>query len=92
MTSVLTASGKLYEIDSRLRPEGSSGLLVSSTQAYLRYQLEKAWTWEHQALVRARLVAGSQTLLGEFGRIREQVLRLEPVCALTLHCLHCIVA
>jgi glutamate-ammonia-ligase adenylyltransferase len=77
MTSVLTASGKLYEIDSRLRPEGSSGLLVSSTQAYLRYQLEKAWTWEHQALVRARLVAGSQTLLGEFGRIREQVLRLE---------------
>ncbi len=76
LTSVLTASGKLYEIDSRLRPEGSSGLLVSSTQAYLRYQLEKAWTWEHQALLRARLVAGSPTLLGEFQRIRDQVLRL----------------
>ena len=76
MTSVLTASGKLYEIDSRLRPEGASGLLVSSTQAYLRYQLEKAWTWEHQALVRARLVAGSPGLLAEFKRIREQVLRL----------------
>jgi [glutamine synthetase] adenylyltransferase / [glutamine synthetase]-adenylyl-L-tyrosine phosphorylase len=76
MTSVLTASGKLYEIDSRLRPEGSSGLLVSSTTAYLRYQLEKAWTWEHQALVRARLVAGSDSLQGEFERIRRQVLCL----------------
>ncbi|MBT8436627.1 MAG: bifunctional glutamine synthetase adenylyltransferase/deadenyltransferase, partial [Gammaproteobacteria bacterium] len=76
MTSVLTASGKLYEIDSRLRPEGSSGLLVSSTQAYLRYQLEKAWTWEHQALVRARVVAGDPALVPEFNRIREQVLRI----------------
>ncbi|MDH3220678.1 MAG: bifunctional [glutamate--ammonia ligase]-adenylyl-L-tyrosine phosphorylase/[glutamate--ammonia-ligase] adenylyltransferase [Gammaproteobacteria bacterium] len=76
MTSVLTGSGKLYEIDSRLRPEGSSGLLVSSLQAYLRYQLEKAWTWEHQALVRARVVAGSPLLRQSFGRIREQVLRL----------------
>ena len=76
MTSVLTASGKLYEIDSRLRPEGSSGLLVSSTQAYQRYQLEKAWTWEHQALVRARVVAGELALKPEFDRIRETVLRL----------------
>ena len=77
MTSVLTASGKLYEIDSRLRPEGSSGLLVSSTQAYLNYQLEKAWTWEHQALVRARLVAGSAALGGEFENMRLGILRLE---------------
>jgi glutamate-ammonia-ligase adenylyltransferase len=76
MTSVLTASGKLYEIDSRLRPEGSSGLLVSSTQAYLRYQLEKAWTWEHQALVRARLVAGNPLLQHEFDSIRERVLKI----------------
>jgi len=76
MTSVLTASGKLYEIDSRLRPEGSSGLLVSSSAAYLRYQLEKAWTWEHQALVRARLVAGSMSLKPEFERIRIQILCL----------------
>ncbi len=76
MTSVLTASGKLYEIDSRLRPEGSSGLLVSSIQAYLRYQLDKAWTWEHQALIRARLVAGSRRLAKEFADIRETVLRL----------------
>jgi len=76
MTSVLTASGKLYEIDSRLRPEGSSGLLVSSTQAYLRYQLEKAWTWEHQALVRARLVVGNPSLQREFDDIREQALMI----------------
>ena len=76
MTSVLTASGKLYEIDSRLRPEGTSGLLVSSAAAYQRYQLEKAWTWEHQALVRARLVAGSTDLRPEFERIRRQVLCL----------------
>jgi glutamate-ammonia-ligase adenylyltransferase len=74
MTSVLTASGKLYEIDSRLRPEGTSGLLVSSCTAYQRYQLEKAWTWEHQALVRARLVAGSMCLKPSFEQIRIQVL------------------
>ena len=75
LTSVLTASGKLYEIDSRLRPEGSSGLLVSSLQAFLRYQLDKAWTWEHQALIRARPVAGSRALGDEFLSIRETVLR-----------------
>ena len=76
MTSVLTGSGKLYEIDSRLRPEGSSGLLVSSMQAYLNYQHEKAWTWEHQALVRARAVAGSQKLGTEFTQMRQQILQL----------------
>ena len=75
MTSVLTASGKLYEIDSRLRPDGSKGLLVSSVGAYRRYQLEKAWTWEHQALVRARVVAGSPALGEAFAAIREEVLR-----------------
>ena len=76
MTSVLTASGKLYEIDSRLRPEGTSGLLVSSCSAYQRYQLEKAWTWEHQALVRARPVAGSMRLKPSFEQIRIEVLCL----------------
>ncbi len=75
MTSVLTGSGKLYEIDSRLRPEGSSGLLVSSTQAYLNYQNEKAWTWEHQALVRARAVAGDKALESEFIKMRKQILQ-----------------
>jgi len=74
MTSVLTGSGKLYEIDSRLRPEGSSGLLVSALKAYRRYQLDKAWTWEHQALIRARYVAGSALIEPEFSRLRCEVL------------------
>ncbi len=76
LTSVLTGSGRLYEIDSRLRPEGSSGLLVSSTQAYQKYQLEKAWTWEHQALVRSRLVVGSESFTKKFRAIRNKILRL----------------
>lgn len=74
ITSVLTGSGKLYEIDSRLRPEGTSGLLVSSLGAYQQYQLDKAWTWEHQALIRARYVAGSTLLEPEFNRLRSAVL------------------
>ena len=74
MTSVLTGSGKLYEIDSRLRPEGSSGLLVSSLKAYHQYQLTKAWTWEHQALIRARYVAGSAILEPEFNHLRTEIL------------------
>jgi len=76
MTSVLTASGKLYEIDSRLRPDGSKGLLVSSVGAYRRYQLEKAWTWEHQALIRARAIAGSAAIGEAFAAIRDEVLML----------------
>jgi glutamate-ammonia-ligase adenylyltransferase len=74
MTSVLTGSGKLYEIDSRLRPEGSSGLLVSSIQSFYQYQLNKAWTWEHQALIRARYVAGSPALQSEFEGLRREII------------------
>ena len=51
-------SGDLYEIDSRLRPNGASGLLVNSLESFQRYQQDKAWTWEHQALVRTRAVIG----------------------------------
>ncbi len=76
MASVLTGSGKLYEIDSRLRPEGSSGLLVSSLTAYRQYQLNKAWIWEHQALIRARYVAGSALLETEFNNLRAEVLTM----------------
>ncbi|MFT5659139.1 MAG: glutamate-ammonia-ligase adenylyltransferase [Gammaproteobacteria bacterium] len=76
MTSILTSSGKLYEIDSRLRPEGASGLLVSSDHAYLKYQLDKAWTWEHQALVRARYVAGCQILEPVFKNMRTSILSI----------------
>ena len=57
--SLLTAAGKLYEIDTRLRPNGSSGMLVTSCHAFHQYQLEKAWVWEHQAIIRARYIAGN---------------------------------
>ncbi|HWV08369.1 MAG TPA: bifunctional [glutamate--ammonia ligase]-adenylyl-L-tyrosine phosphorylase/[glutamate--ammonia-ligase] adenylyltransferase, partial [Pseudomonas sp.] len=53
-----TNSGQLYEVDMRLRPSGASGLLVSSLGAFQRYQENEAWTWEHQALVRARVLVG----------------------------------
>lgn len=69
-----TRSGALYEIDTRLRPDGQSGLLVTSTDAFERYQEENAWTWEHQALLRARAVAGSPAVAAEFDRIRADTL------------------
>ena len=69
-----TGSGQLYEIDTRLRPEGGKGLLVTSTEAFERYQDENAWTWEHQALLRARAVAGSTAVAAEFERIRRETL------------------
>ena len=69
-----TNSGVLYEIDTRLRPSGRKGLLVTSTDAFERYQEENAWTWEQQALLRARPVAGSQAVGREFERIRTETL------------------
>jgi glutamate-ammonia-ligase adenylyltransferase len=70
-----TDSGALYEVDTRLRPSGRSGLLVTSVGAFERYQEENAWTWEHQALLRARPVAGSAVVAREFERIRVDTLR-----------------
>ena len=70
-----TASGVLYQVDTRLRPSGRSGLLVTSIEAFERYQDENAWTWEHQALLRARAVAGGAVVEREFERIRVQTLR-----------------
>jgi len=67
-------SGTLYEIDMRLRPNGNSGLLVTSLKAFEKYQLEEAWTWEHQALVRARAIAGDPQTMAGFEEIRRQVL------------------
>jgi glutamate-ammonia-ligase adenylyltransferase len=69
-----TISGKLYEVDMRLRPSGNSGMLVSSLIAFEKYQINDAWTWEHQALVRARVVAGSEQLAISFEAIRQKVL------------------
>ena len=71
-----TGAGRLYETDLRLRPDGAAGLLVSSDTAFRRYQLEQAWTWEHQALTRARFVAGDAGIGDAFEATRETVLRL----------------
>jgi len=70
-----SAAGRLYEVDVRLRPSGKGGLLVTSIRAFERYQAEEAWTWEHQALLHARAVAGSVQLAGEFERLRMAVLQ-----------------
>jgi len=69
-----TMSGKLYEVDMRLRPSGESGLLVSSLASFSDYQANKAWTWEHQALVRARGIVGDAALLSDFTRVRKEIL------------------
>ncbi len=72
--STRTASGILYEVDTRLRPSGASGLLVSPTDAFDDYQHQEAWTWEHQALVRARLIYGDEPLAIAFHNTRHDVL------------------
>ncbi|MGE5087821.1 MAG: bifunctional glutamine synthetase adenylyltransferase/deadenyltransferase, partial [Candidatus Levyibacteriota bacterium] len=69
-----TAAGRLYETDLRLRPDGAAGMMVSSLGAFERYQREQAWTWEHQALTRARFVAGDEGIGAAFESIRDQVL------------------
>ena len=72
--STRTPSGILYDVDMRLRPSGDSGLLVSSLHAYEHYLNHEAWTWEHQALVRARAVVGETAIVADFNQIRQQVL------------------
>ncbi len=69
-----TMLGQLYDVDMRLRPSGGSGLLVSSVAAFEKYQHTQAWTWEHQALVRARAIAGDRHLMARFYTIRDDVL------------------
>ena len=71
----LTSAGLLYETDLRLRPDGASGLLVSSVEAFDEYQKNKAWVWEHQALSRARFCAGDAGIGAAFERIRQETLR-----------------
>ncbi|MDC7700466.1 bifunctional [glutamate--ammonia ligase]-adenylyl-L-tyrosine phosphorylase/[glutamate--ammonia-ligase] adenylyltransferase [Vogesella indigofera] len=73
LTSV-TAAGSLYDIDLRLRPNGTSGLLVSTVDAFRQYQQKDAWLWEHQALTRARFVCGDAAIGQQFEAIRHQVL------------------
>ena len=68
------AMGQLYEVDMRLRPSGESGMLVTSLQGFRSYQQDSAWTWEHQALVRARRVAGDPAVALQVDAVREEVL------------------
>lgn len=70
-----TAAGILFDVDTALRPDGASGMLVSSSNAFERYQNGAAWLWEHQALTRARFCAGDAAIGARFEAIREQVLR-----------------
>jgi glutamate-ammonia-ligase adenylyltransferase len=72
--STRTAAGLLFEIDLRLRPNGSAGLPVSSLRAFETYQRESAWVWEHQALTRARFAAGDPALGARFEALRREIL------------------
>ena len=74
MLGVRTQAGVLYEVDLRLRPNGASGLMVATLNGFEKYQKQNAWTWEHQALVRARVVAGPEALSQSFAKIRAEVL------------------
>ncbi len=74
LLAVRTAAGRLFDVDVRLRPDGAKGLLVSSLASFTEYQQKRAWTWEHQALVRARGIAGDACLLAAFETLRRQVL------------------
>jgi glutamate-ammonia-ligase adenylyltransferase len=72
--TIQTSSGRLYEVDTRLRPSGRAGLLVTGIDAFYRYQTHDAWVWEHQALLRSRALAGSRRVCAEFERLRRDVL------------------
>ena len=75
MLTAQTPSGQLYKADMRLRPDGNKGLLVRSLDSFAEYQAQNAWTWEHQALIRARPVAGDPELFAPFTAIRRVILQ-----------------
>ena len=74
--STRTSSGILYEVDARLRPSGAAGMLVTSAESFADYQKNEAWTWEHQALVRARVVYGDPQLTSQFDTVRRDIMTL----------------
>jgi glutamate-ammonia-ligase adenylyltransferase len=76
LLTVHSAAGRLYEVDMRLRPSGKAGLLITSIEAFGDYQRREAWTWEHQALLHARAVAGPAELMQQFEAMRAEVLAL----------------
>ncbi len=72
--STMTSSGRLYEVDLRLRPDGDAGLLAVSVEAFAEYQRKHAWPWEHQALTRARYAAGDAAVGARFEAVRRDIL------------------
>src|SRR5207253_5699680 len=75
--SVPTAAGPLYEVDTRLRPEGATGMLIVSLEAFELYQRSNAWTWEHMALCRARPVFGSPEVRARASAVIDSILRMD---------------
>lgn len=75
LSTTKTVGGVLYDLDMRLRPDGDTGVLISDIESFEKYQHSRAWTWEHQALVRARPVAGSKDIIDKFNSIRESIIR-----------------
>jgi len=75
--TAMTGEGRLYDVDMRLRPSGAAGPIAVRLEGFEKYQREEAWTWEHMALVRARVVAGPETLAGEIGKIVHDVLAVK---------------
>jgi [glutamine synthetase] adenylyltransferase / [glutamine synthetase]-adenylyl-L-tyrosine phosphorylase len=73
--TVHSAAGRLYEVDTRLRPSGKGGLLVQSIEGFADYQRTEAWTWEHQAMLRSRAVAGTPALRSRYEALRVELLR-----------------
>jgi glutamate-ammonia-ligase adenylyltransferase len=83
--SVATAAGPLYEVDTRLRPQGRTGMLAVTLGAFERYQREEAWTWEHMALCRARPVFGSSSARERAQRAIDEILRMPRDPAKVIH-------
>lgn len=77
MLTVRSQAGVLYAVDTRLRPSGAAGLLVSRLDAFIAYQKTQAWTWEHQALLKARIVSGSSKIKREFLQLKQSVVALD---------------
>lgn len=76
MLTTRTQTGVLYTVDTRLRPSGAAGLLVSHVDAFVDYQKTQAWTWEHQALLRARILVGNSRIKHEFQEMKKSILQL----------------
>lgn len=72
--TTLTSSGRMYEVDMRLRPDGDAGLIAISIEGFEKYQSIQAWSWEHQAITRARFVAGDAQIGARFERVRQDIL------------------